>query len=135
VIVLDEQLHGARTIAALSSWYRGRVISVTALRPHSVIKDDAIPMLLRGVRQPTFVTINVADFWRKAPAHNRYCIVTLDVPTERIWSVPDLLRRLLHLPNFATKAMRTGKVVRVTPHVVEFYGPDGRVQTLRFTTQ
>jgi hypothetical protein len=132
VIVLDEHLHGAGTIAAVSSWYRGRVISVTALRPHSVIKDEAIPMLLRGVRQPTFVTINVADFWRKAPAHSRYCIVTVGVPTDRIWSVPDLLRGLLRRPDFATKAVRMGRVLRITPHLVEFYGPDGRVQSLHF---
>jgi hypothetical protein len=34
------------------------------LRPGTVILDDAIPELLRAVRQATFVTINVRDFWR-----------------------------------------------------------------------
>jgi hypothetical protein len=132
VIVLDEHLHGARTVTEVSSWYRGQVTSVTTLRPDSVIKDEAIPALLCTVRQPTFVTINVADFWKRAPAHARYCIVTVDVPTERIWAVPGLLRRLLRLPEFATKASRMGKIGRVTPHLVEYYGPDGRVRSLRW---
>jgi hypothetical protein len=132
VIVLDEHLHGARTIAAVSSWYRGSVISVTALRPGTVIKDEAIPALLCGVRQPTFVTINVADFWKRAPTHARYCIVTVDVPTERIWAVPALLRRLLRLPEFATRVSRMGKIIRVTPTLVEYYGSDGRVRSVRW---
>lgn len=132
MIVLDEHLHGGRSIAAVSSWYRGRVISVTTLRPRSVIKDDAIPSLLRGAGGPTFVTINVTDFWRKIPPHARYCIIAVDVPTERIRSVPDLLRRLLRLPVFASKAMRMGKVVRLTPHLIEYYGLDGQIRSLRW---
>jgi hypothetical protein len=130
VIVLDEHLHGARTIAAIASWYRGRVISITALRPHSVIKDEAIPTLLRGVRQPTFVTINASDFWRRAQPDARYCIVTVDVPSERLWAVSHLLRRLLRHPEFATKASRMGKIVRVAANVIEFYEADGRVRSV-----
>ncbi|MGH2354261.1 MAG: hypothetical protein ACRDI2_13100 [Chloroflexota bacterium] len=130
MIVLDEQLHGRRTVAAVSSWYRGHVISVTALRPGTVIKDDAIPVLLRRAVQPTFVTINVRDFWGIAPAHDRYCIVTLDLPATRISDVSKQLRRLLRLREFSDKASRMGKVLRVTSHVIDYYGTDGLVRSI-----
>ena len=102
---------------------------MTALRPGSVIKDEAVTVLLCTVRQPTFVTINVADFWRRIPAHARYCTVAVDVPAERTWAVPGLLRRFLRLPEFATKSSRLGRIVRITPHRVEFYGQDGRIRS------
>jgi len=64
MIILDEELQGLGLEAAIARWYRGAVLVVTQLRPGSVIKDEAIPTLLRQVKQPTFVTINHADFWR-----------------------------------------------------------------------
>jgi hypothetical protein len=76
VIVLDEQLEDPRIIAAVQSWYRGRVVGITSLRHGTVIKDDAIPGLLARERQPCFGTINVSDFWRRAPASRRYSIVS-----------------------------------------------------------
>ena len=51
------------------------------LRPGSVIKDEAVPTILCQHRNATFVTTNVSDFWRRAPAHARYCIVC--VPTSQ----------------------------------------------------
>lgn len=71
MIVLDEQLLGYGLQANLSRWYRGTVTDITQLRPGTVIEDDAIPLLLRAVRQPTFVTINVEDFWCRLPADPR----------------------------------------------------------------
>jgi hypothetical protein len=64
MIVLDEELQGLGLEDAISSWYRGSVLLVKALRPGTVIKDGTIPGLLRRVKQPTFVTINHGDFWR-----------------------------------------------------------------------
>ncbi len=61
MIVLDEQLLGRGLDRAISQWYRGSVIFINELRPNSVIKDDAIPHLLRLARQPTFVTINTTS--------------------------------------------------------------------------
>ena len=58
MIALDEHLNGLEVERAIRQWYRGRVCSVMELRPGSVIKDDAIPHLLRGEREPTFVTLN-----------------------------------------------------------------------------
>ena len=106
------------------------MLPITALRPNTVIKDEAIPALLRLVRQPTFVTINVQDFWRVTRPHRRFCIVTVEVPSARIREVPDLVRALLHHPEFATKAVRMGKVVRVSTRAIDFYVRDGRAHSL-----
>jgi hypothetical protein len=130
MIVLDEHLQDVGIVAGFERWYPGQVGSVTALRPGSVIKDQAIPDLLRRQRQPTFVTVNVSDFWRVAKPDRRYCVVAVDLPGSRAAEAPDLVRRLLRRPEFATKALRMGKVVRVSTRVVEYYSADGQVHSL-----
>lgn len=65
MIVLDEQLLGRSLERAITAWYGGSVQFITELRPNTVIKDEAIPLLLRQQRQPTFVTINERDFWQR----------------------------------------------------------------------
>jgi len=130
MIVVDENLHGRRILAAIASWYPGQVVSVTTLRPKSLIKDEAVPVLLREAAQPTFVTINVSDFWRKVQPHGRYCIITVALPKERAREIPEFLRRLFHLPDFRTKALRMGKVICLTPTRVDYYESDRRVHSL-----
>ena len=130
MIVVDENLHDQRIMAAIFAWYPGQVVSVVTLRPRSLIKDEAIPTLLLNATQPTFVTINVTDFWKKAEPHRSYCIINVAVPKERIREVPDVLRRLFRLPDFKTKASRMGKIVHVTSNHIEYYESDWRVQTL-----
>ena len=130
MIVVDENIHDQRIIAAISAWYPGRVISITRLRLRSLIKDDAIPALLRKVPKPTFVTINVADFWKKIPPDSSYCFVNVALPKERTREIPDLIRRFLRLPEFRSKASRMGKVVRLTPSRIEYYESDWRIRSL-----
>ena len=77
MIVVDENLHDQRIMSAIAAWYSGRVVSITSLRPQSVIKDDSITTLLHRIHQPTSVTINVADFWKKVEPHQNYCFVSL----------------------------------------------------------
>jgi len=72
--VLDEQLLGRNIEAALSRWYRGSVRFITDLRPGTVIKDEAIPDLLRQQHQATFLTINEPDFWRKVAIDDHFCV-------------------------------------------------------------
>lgn len=72
MIVLDEQLLGRDLEHDIARWYRGPVRFIVDLRPHTVVKDEAIPELLRQQPQPTFVTINERDFWRKIVADTRY---------------------------------------------------------------
>ena len=74
MIVLDEQLLGRNLEREIAGWYRGAVRFVIDLRPNTIIKDDAIPSLLRQLPQATFLTINERDFWHQALADNRYCL-------------------------------------------------------------
>ena len=135
MIILDEQLQGLGLEDAIARWYRGAVFIVKKLRPGMVIKDDAIPPLLRQLKQPTFVTIDYLDFWRRVPADNAYCIVCLDLPTEQVEKIPARLRQLLRLPEFKTKRARMGKVVLVRGRRLQYYDPHEKlVHILRWPT-
>ena len=114
MIVLDEQLLGRGLERDIAQWYRGTVQFITDLRPHSIIKDEAIPVLLRRQAQPTFVTINERDFWRKVATDQRYCIVCFVLSDARVREIPLALRALLRRPEWRTKAQRMGKIIRVT---------------------
>ena len=131
MIVLDEQLQGLGLEDAIARWYRGAVFVVKKLRPGMVIKDDVIPALLRQLKQPTFVTIDYLDFWRRVPADSAYCIVCLELPTERVEEIPVRLRQLLRLPEFKTKKARMGKVVLVRERRLQYYGPHEKLVHIR----
>ena len=121
MVVLDEQLQGPRIRDAVSQWYPGTVVSVIALRPGTVIKDDVIPALLGQAAKPTFVTINESDFWLKVSISMRFCVVCAALPDFRMKEVPDLLRRLLRHPDYRTKAQRMGFVFRLNGAEANFY--------------
>ena len=121
MIVLDEQVLGRGLEAAIARWYRGPVCSITDLRPQSVIKDEAVPGLLRLPSRPTFVTINERDFWHPTLADDRYCIVCFAIPDSRAREIPSLLRALLKRAEFRTKAARSGKVIRVARQESSYY--------------
>ena len=121
MIVLDEQLLGRQLELEIAKWYRGRVQFIHELRPHTVVKDDAIPALLRQQSQPTFVTINEKDFWRKVAITPHFCLVCFTLPDLRVGEIPPLLRSLFQYPEFKTKAIRMGKVIRVSEKEVSYY--------------
>jgi hypothetical protein len=73
MVVLDEQLLGYGLQSAIARWYRGAVTDITQLRPGTTILDDAIPSLLRAEREPSFITINVSDFWRRLAPRSGFC--------------------------------------------------------------
>lgn len=127
MIVLDEQLKGRRRLdTQIGRWYHGPVIFVTELRPNTVIKDEAIPVLLRQANLPTFITINETDFWRKFPADERFCLICFALSDAKADEIPQRLRQLLQMPEFASKANRMGKVIRVTNHQITFYTTGSR---------
>jgi hypothetical protein len=135
MIVLDEQLQGLGLEEAVARWYRGAVIVVKKLRPGMVIKDKAISALLRQLKQTTFVTIDYMDFWRRIPADNAFCIVCLELPTERVDDIPVRLRQLLRWPEFKTKKARMGKVVLVRETRLQYYSQHEKlVHILRWPT-
>ena len=130
MIVLDEQLLGHSLEREIAQWYHGDVCFITELRPHTVIKDDAIPGLLQQEKQPTFVTINVRDFWRKVAINPRFCVVCFALPDWRASEISAALRSLFQRPGLKTKKDRMGKVVRVSDHGISYYSfADTHVQT------
>jgi len=130
MIIVDEQLHDPDVMSAISAWYPGQVLPITALRPRTIIKDEAIPALLRGAAQPTFVTINITDFWELVQSHRSYCIIAVALPKERIPEIPDWLRRLLRLPEFKSKRARMGKIIRMSGSGIRYYESNRKVQLL-----
>lgn len=121
MIVLDEQLMGRNIERRIADWYPGAVRFISDLRPDTVVKDEAIPELLRQQNQPSFVTINVIDFWRKVQVDNRYCIICFTLPDSRTTTIPQSLRSLLQRHKFSTKAKRAGKVIRVKSKEINYY--------------
>jgi len=121
VIVLDEQLQGLGLEEALARWYRGAIFVIKQLRPGTVIKDEAIPSLLRRLKQPTFVTLNAVDFWRRVPADHAYGIVCMELTAAQAHTIPDRLRQLFRFPEFRTKKARMGKVVLVRSQRLQYY--------------
>jgi hypothetical protein len=130
MLVVDENLCDRRILQAITHRYPGQVLPVMALRPGSLIKDEAIPVLLRSVAHPTFVTINVTDFWKKSPAHRSYAIINIALPKERAHEVPGILQQVLRQPAFKTKAARMGKVIHVSASRIQFYEADRRLHSI-----
>ena len=121
MIVLDEQLLGRDIENQIARWYQGAVCFIMDLRPNTVIKDDVIPRLLQQENQPTFVTINESDFWRKTAINHQFCVVCFALPDSRVREIPARLRSLLDHPSFDTKKKRMGKMIRVAESEVSYY--------------
>jgi hypothetical protein len=121
MIVLDEQLLGRDLEEQIARWYQGAVCFIVDLRPNTVIKDDAIPKLLQQENQPTFVTINESDFWRRAAINDQFCMVCFALPDSRVKEIPARLRKLLDHPLFDTKNKRMGKIIRVAEKEIDYY--------------
>jgi hypothetical protein len=121
MIVLDEQLNDPSLIKAIAHWYTGRVITINDARPSTQIHDDVVAALLHHLKSPVFVTINYTDFWRKIPAHRRYCVICLKLSIDRKKEVPKMLRELLSFDEFDTKRKLMGKVISVSEGVVQYY--------------
>lgn len=121
MIVLDEQLLGRNLDKAIAAWYPGAVCFVTELRPHTIIKDDAIPSLLRQQKEATFVTINESDFWQLVEITTDFCVICVALPDSQALLIPELLRGILQHPRFQTKAQRMGCVIRVSINTLAYY--------------
>ncbi|MBM3224684.1 MAG: hypothetical protein FJZ47_12890 [Candidatus Tectomicrobia bacterium] len=121
MIVLDEQLLSYGVREPIARWYRGRVLAITQLRPQTIIPDEAIPMLLRTARRPTFVTINVADFWQRLAPDPHFCVVCVAVPHTQALEVPTFVRRFLRLAPFRTQRQRLGTIARLNRQYVQYY--------------
>lgn len=104
----------------ITRWYRGTVADMTQLRPHTVIRDEAMPMLLRTARRPTFVTINVGDFWRQMVPDRRFCVACCALSHTHALEVSVLLRRFFALDRSRTQQQRLGTIARLSVHQVQY---------------
>jgi hypothetical protein len=118
-IILDDQLFDVEVLVPLARWIT--VQRLRELRPNEVIKDDRVPVLLRELRQPTFVTIDMG-FWNRDLRDPKYSILCFPLRNDEQHQLPDRLYRLFQLPGFHTKAARMGKVVRVGPERIDSWG-------------
>lgn len=110
-VVLDDQLSAPLVRDPLVRWTRARFLR--EIRPQEVIKDERVPAILRTLRGPTFVTID-NWFWDRRRRDAGYCIVYVALREDEQEDVAKLLRRLFRHPEFRTRALRMGKVVRVS---------------------
>ena len=131
MVVLDEQMKNLGLAEQFSSWHRGSIIDITALRPGTVIKDDVIPVLLRRVQSPTFVTINATDFWQRVQADRHFCMICVPLPDDRVNEISELLRRLFRFAEFSSRRARCGKIVLLSHTQVKYYQtPGGQVHII-----
>jgi hypothetical protein len=131
MLVLDEQLLGRNLESEISRWYRGPVVFITELRPGTIIKDEAIPLLLRRQSSPTFLTINESDFWRKVAIDRHFCVICFPLPDSQANAIPELLRGVFRNQPFRIKTARMGKVLRVTRETISYYTHrDSRIRVM-----
>ena len=109
-IILDDQLYDQEVLIPIARWTT--VQRLRAIRPGEVIKDERVPQVLRQLSDPTFVTIDMG-FWEKRLRNAKYCILCFPLRNDQQDELPELLRRLMRLPEFRSKSARMGKVVRV----------------------
>ncbi len=83
-----------------------------------VRSDAEVIRYLHRENRMTFITRNVADFYRRRYCHARYCLLCLDVSVYEIAQVTLQLLRHLQLN---TMAKRMGKVVRATKKHIWFW--------------
>lgn len=117
-LILDNQLNIKCLLPGLKKWIRARRLH--DVRPSVQILDDRVPELLRTLKQQTFVTID-QGFWKSRLCDPGYCILffALQDPEQK-W-IPKLLRAVLRLPPFNTRARHMGKVVRVSTRMIEYW--------------
>lgn len=114
MIVLDDQISNHFIASQIERWYPGAVVSIRESRPQGQILDPEIPSLLCKLRQPTFVTINYRDFFNRQLLHADYCLICFKLEQQKQDRLPELLRDVLRLPEYRTKAGRMGKIISWT---------------------
>src|SRR5690349_2340335 len=97
---IDDQLPLADVLYPLQRWTTANF--VRDIWPGQVIKDERIPMLLRSLRTPTFITID-GGFEKRILRDRRYAILYFALTADEQGNTPLLLRRLLRIPEFRTR--------------------------------
>ena len=117
-LVLDEHIDRQLVLLPIRQWIPAQPIQ--DLCGNQLLHDERVPEILLTLRQPTFVTID-QDFWHRHWCHPSYCILFFPMRSREQQCIPDLLRALLHRPEFRTRAARMGKLARIRPTIIEFW--------------
>jgi hypothetical protein len=125
LLVLDDQLDLQKILPPLAGWLT--TVRLQDLRPGEHILDDRVPQLLLTLNRPTFVTID-RGFWKRRLCHPAYCILYFALDKDKQELLPPLLRRLLRLAEFRTRAVRMGKVARVGKKAVTYWEADKKIR-------
>jgi hypothetical protein len=116
--ILDDQLALGDVLGLLRR--RVTVAYLREVRRDQVIKDERVASILHTIKHPTFITIDDA-FWDRRLRHNGYCMLYFVLRHDEQRDLPELLHRLLRLPEFRTRAARMGRVARVSREQVLFW--------------
>ena len=115
MLVLDENIDRIQR-EQLSQWrFRFRHIGNDVASKG--IKDDRIQTVLHQLKQPTFFSWD-RDFYKRELLHRHHCIVYLDV---KQFEIAEYIRKTLKHEAFSTKTSRMGKVIRVSPTLVQYW--------------
>jgi hypothetical protein len=121
MLVLDENLPSDQR-QLLRKWrIRFRAIGVN-LVTSGTPNENLIPVF-HALPAPTFFTLD-RNFYRRAWAHENYCLVWLDAPARE---AADFIRRFLRHSNFDTASKRMGVVARVHFRGIEFWRMKRRI--------
>ena len=116
--LLDEQIGQPERQALARLGVSGKQMGFE-IRPKPLRTDDALVIrILQGMKNVTFITCNVKDFYHASLRHNRYCLLGVDGEIEH---VPAIVHRVLHHPQFKTIAQRLGKVIRASLKRISYF--------------
>ncbi len=120
-LILDDQLDLKLVQRPIQKWISCRALH--NLRPDELILDDRVPEILLTLSKPTFVTID-QGFWHRHWSHADYCILCFALRNDQQGMLPGMLRSLLRLVEFRTRASRMGKVARVGSKSIDYWQHD-----------
>jgi hypothetical protein len=116
--ILDDHLPEPEVLEPIRRWASAQFVRF--LRPGEIVLDERIPEILLTLKQPTFITID-QGFWSRRWCHPGYCIVYFALRNDQQELIPQLLRELLHKPDFRSRASRMGRVARVSSASIEYW--------------
>lgn len=119
LLIVDAALSDAEVLEPLQNLMKTRPIR--DVRLNEIVKDDRVPVLLRELPSPIFITIDETGFWHRHLCSDAYCILYFALSDSQQELIPSLVRKLLRLPEFKTKAKRMGKVARVSQANIKYY--------------
>jgi len=116
VILLDHNIPEGQT-EQLGRWnVRFRQIGHDVGRPEWDDQQEILRYLHRAKRATLFT--RDADFFHAKLIHPNYCLVVIDTP---VLETATTIRELLRHPNFRTKALRCGKIIKITTRKITYF--------------